>query len=316
MAKRVASGLVNDGLERVARLLDIVPFLTTHQGIAVTELAKEFAVTEEQITKDLTTLWMCGLPGYTDYELIDLSFESGFVTISNAETLQRPRALNRDEVLALLLGLESLREELGESDPNLKELISSAIQRLTTLADEALRKRVQVGDSSSSVLLAECEKAISEGSALLIKYHSVTRDEISSRTIFPLEITSDGRHTYLYAYCEDSNGYRTFRIDRIVKSAFASGATHRNSPESKVSADSTFGATLLVNARQRDIGERLQPKTNPAAGSEVIEIRCFSADWAVREIMSFGGAAAVSQPENLRRKIWERSKIALSAYLP
>lgn len=316
MTKRMASGLAIEGLERVARLLDIVPFLTTHQGIAITELAKEFAVTEEQITKDLTTLWMCGLPGYTDYELIDLSFESGFVTISNAETLQRPRALNRDEVLALLLGLESLRQDVAETDPGLEQLISSSIERLTTLSDEALRKRVQVGDSSSSVLLAECEKAISDGSALLIKYHSVTRDEISSRTIFPLEITSDGRNTYLYAYCEDSNGYRTFRIDRIVEFFRASDTTLAKAPESKMPEDSSFSATLLVKARQRDIGERLQPKTNSAVGTENIDIHCFSPDWAVREIMSFGGAAVVSQPENLRRKIWERANSALSAYLP
>ena len=73
---------------------------------------------------------------------------------------------------------------------------------------------------------------------------------------------------------------------------------------------------MLVNARRRDIGERLLPEIDRSAGMEVMNIRCFSPDWAVREIMSFGGAAAVSQPENLRHKVWERAKNALSAYLP
>lgn len=305
-----------DGLATVARLLDLVPFLSTHQGIAVSELAQQFEVSEDQITKDLTTLWMCGLPGYTAYELIDLSFESGFVTISNAETLERPRAFNRDEVLALLLGLESLREDLKGSDPRFKEVISSAIGRLAALVDEAVRKRVQVGDSSGSALLAQFEKAISERSSLLIKYHSVSRDEISHRTIFPLEITLDGKYTYLSAFCESSNDFRTFRMDRIVESAVSPSTARKKHEVIELPAESTISATLVVSTRQRDIGERLQPKFGAAPGTAAMEIQCFSADWAVREIMSLGGAAQVSQPENLRRKIWDRAKSALSAYLP
>ena len=68
------------GLARTARLLDLVPYLTTHQGIAISELAKTFNATVKEITDDLNTLWMCGLPGYTPLELIDLEFESGFVS--------------------------------------------------------------------------------------------------------------------------------------------------------------------------------------------------------------------------------------------
>ena len=99
----------NSGLERTERLLDLVPYLATHQGIPLEELAREFSISPSQLTEDLTTLWMCGLPGYTALELMDLSFDNGFVSISNAETLANPRVLNRDEVLALILGLESLQ---------------------------------------------------------------------------------------------------------------------------------------------------------------------------------------------------------------
>ena len=65
-------------LERTARLLDLVPYISSHQGISLKELAKLFKVDESQMTSDLTTLWMCGLPGYTPLELMDLNFESGF----------------------------------------------------------------------------------------------------------------------------------------------------------------------------------------------------------------------------------------------
>ena len=66
-------------VEKAARLLDLVPFISTHQGIALNELAEEFNLSESELLSDLNTLWMCGLPGYTPLELIDLEFESGYV---------------------------------------------------------------------------------------------------------------------------------------------------------------------------------------------------------------------------------------------
>ena len=50
-------------LARTARLLDLVPYLNTHQGIALKDLAQHFDVSTSQMSADLTTLWMCGLPG-------------------------------------------------------------------------------------------------------------------------------------------------------------------------------------------------------------------------------------------------------------
>ena len=88
-------------LERTARLLDLVPYISSHQGISLIELAKTFKVDQGQMTNDLTTLWMCGLPGYTPLELMDLDFESGFVTIHNAETLAKPRSISFDEGVPL-----------------------------------------------------------------------------------------------------------------------------------------------------------------------------------------------------------------------
>ena len=95
-------------IEQTARLLDLVPFLLAHQGIPVEQLAEHFRVTKEIILDDLNTLWMCGLPGYTPLELIDLEFDSGFVTIRNAQPLAEVRALVGSELVALVLGLDLL----------------------------------------------------------------------------------------------------------------------------------------------------------------------------------------------------------------
>jgi len=110
-------------LERTARLLDLVPYISSHQGISLKELAKTFKVDQGQMTNDLTTLWMCGLPGYTPLELMDLDFESGFVTIHNAETLAKPRSISFDEGVALVLGLDLLRSAISPDRSDLLERI-------------------------------------------------------------------------------------------------------------------------------------------------------------------------------------------------
>ncbi|MEY4061912.1 MAG: hypothetical protein RL602_543, partial [Actinomycetota bacterium] len=99
-------------LERTARLLDLVPYINSHQGISLKELSSVFGVSQSQMVNDLTTLWMCGLPGYTPLELMDLDFETGYVTINNADTLSKPRSINFDEGVALLLGLDLLRSSI------------------------------------------------------------------------------------------------------------------------------------------------------------------------------------------------------------
>jgi proteasome accessory factor C len=310
----MAKSTSNDSLDTVARLLDLVPFLTTHQGIALSDLATEFSVSVDQITKDLTTLWMCGLPGYTAYELIDLSFDTGFVTISNAETLQKPRALNRDEVLALLLGLESLREDVKDSDSHVAALITQSISRLSELIGTAVSRSVQSGDTSDAELLALIQRSISKRSVLRIKYHSVSRDEITERLIHPFDMSSDSKYTYVYAFCESSGGNRTFRLDRIITAGEVAQSAESIKPALVPEPTPHLDAKISISARKRDIAERLNLDLARSVGAQPVSVRCFGPEWAVREVMSFGGAAEVSDPQVLREEVLRRASIALAAY--
>ncbi len=56
----MAAKTVND--ERLPRLLALVPYLQAHPGIGVEQAAEDLGVTEAQLRRDLTLLWMCGLP--------------------------------------------------------------------------------------------------------------------------------------------------------------------------------------------------------------------------------------------------------------
>jgi Predicted transcriptional regulator len=151
MAKKISAPL-----ERTARLLDLVPYISSHQGISLKELAQTFKVDQEQMTSDLTTLWMCGLPGYTPLELMDLDFESGFVTIHNAETLSKPRSISFDEGVALVLGLDLLRSAISSDRSDLLERIDLLSQRLAGLI------KLPSALSATALVNQEVSSAISE----------------------------------------------------------------------------------------------------------------------------------------------------------
>jgi len=77
--------MVEGAAARALRLLDLVPYLVSHPGISVARLAEEFQVSKEEILKDLNLLFMCGLPGYTPLELIDISFDDDVVVVRDPQ---------------------------------------------------------------------------------------------------------------------------------------------------------------------------------------------------------------------------------------
>jgi proteasome accessory factor C len=303
----------SSNLDRTARLLNLVPFLVAHQGVSVQDLSAEFAVTEGQMLEDLNTLWMCGLPGYTPLELIDLSFDSGYVTIWNAETLQKPRALSRDEALSLILGLGYLADEVSGIGTDLTLALEGLIRRLTDSFDADASRRVHAGATTSAAIRGLIDRAISNREKISITYHSLARDVITERIIQPLEFRIEDEVEYLFAFCESSNGYRTFRLDRILHIA-PSNTQLAPQPVVRLQENKGFTAEIAVGSRFRDASERFHIPLG--SGEEVQKITTvgFSSDWLVREIMSFGGELRLLTPSSERDSLRRRSEQTLLGY--
>ena len=316
----MSSANQNSGLERIERLLDLVPYVATHQGIALDDLAKEFSISTSQLTEDLTTLWMCGLPGYTPLELMDLSFDTGFVSISNAETLARPRILDRDEVLALILGLETLLEDasLNHSDQTtiIANLISNLIAKLIGFIDSNVQRAVQAGTSALSKERGILQTAITNGGATEITYHSISRDEVTRRTIHPLEFIFANEQEYVSAFCDLTQSYRTFRLDRIMEATFVEGGAWIFPKSDSTLGAGKFSMTLKIQSRFRDVVEcfNLDGDVRATIAPEYVEVESFSSDWATREIMRFGGQVGLVSPQELRTYLRDRARRALQAY--
>ena len=294
-------------LERTARLLDLVPYINSHQGISLKELAAVFNVSTAQMTSDLTTLWMCGLPGYTPLELMDLDFESGFVTIHNAETLSKPRSITFDEGVALILGLDLLRSAISPDRDDLSEGIDLLSKRLAELI------QLPSALSATSIINQAVSTAITEAlksrSALDITYHSLYRDEIGSRIILPIEIVESDGQNYLSSYCYTASDFRQFRIDRIQKASVR--AVPQDAPKPSVQ-QSSYSCTIKVFEPTREIAERFKQSELPI--NFEFDFQTYSVQWIERSVMASGSAIGLQSPPDVRKSIAELAQSMLDRY--
>ena len=302
MSKNISAPLL-----RTARLLDLVPFLNTHQGIALKELAAHFDVTPAQMSADLMTLWMCGLPGYTPLELMDLEFESGYVTIRNAPTLAKPRTITFQEGVALLLGLDLVASSLPEDRTDLIASVESLRQRLTKILGVPIKLSVVLPTSGS--ISTAVSQAVQSNSGLMIRYHSLYKDQVSERSVTPVDLYESNGHQYMRAYCFSANDYREFRIDRIesatATSVPASISSHLINQEKII-----FNITSQVHSR--DVAERFAIIDMPLG--KTIELSSYSRHWIERSVMASGSAVVLNSPLDIRTELAKKAQLMLNRY--
>lgn len=294
-------------LERTARLLDLVPYINTHQGIALKDLAAVFEVSNAQMVNDLTTLWMCGLPGYTPLELMDLDFESGYVNISNAPTLAKPRSVTFDEGVALILGLDLLRASIPTDRSDLFEKIDSLSARLSSIIN--LNSTFSVVAPVNQGVSAAIDEALASRSSLEIEYHSMYRDEITQRTIFPIEIIQVEGQQYLSSYCYSATDFRQFKLDRIQKAIVTQES--KTIPEDATDTQ-RINSRLKVLKPTREIAERFS-RQDLKAGSE-FDFQTYSQQWLERSILSSGDGVALLTPPEIRASIAQMAQSMLDRY--
>jgi proteasome accessory factor C len=294
-------------LERTARLLDLVPYINTHQGIALKDLAAVFEVSNAQMVNDLTTLWMCGLPGYTPLELMDLDFESGYVNISNAPTLAKPRSVTFDEGVALILGLDLLRATIPTDRSDLLEKIDSLSARLSSIIN--LNSTFSVVAPINQGVSAAIDEALASRSSLEIEYHSMYRDEITQRTIFPIEIIEVEGQQYLSSYCYSASDFRQFKLDRIQKAVVTQES--KTIPEDATDTQ-RINSRLKVLKPTREIAERFS-RQDLKAGSE-FDFQTYSQQWLERSVLSSGDGVALLTPPEIRASIAQMAQSMLDRY--
>ena len=309
-------------LLEVERLLDLVPFLSVNPYISLKELSAEFGVSEREMSNELIALSMCGLPRYTPYELIDVSIESGYVSISNHETLDIPRALSTGELTAFLLGLNLIRDSLLNSPEEKGSAskvaqVDSLIARLKAVLDTP----IDVELNTSSHFLTEIEKTIANRGSLLIRYLSSSDDAAKDREIHPLSLSREGQHIYLSAFCKSSQAHRNFRLDRIEAVTVVDAVIDENlitqmrkAEEDKESAEiaAPMKVKLRILRNKRRYAELLNIENIPSSG--LVEIEVYSQVWLVRAISAARGDIEIVAGAQIAALIAARARQIRSLY--
>jgi proteasome accessory factor C len=295
-------------VERAARLLDLVPYISTHQGISLQDLANEFSVSQNELLNDLNTLWMCGLPGYTPLELIDLEFESGYVSIRNAEVLQRVRLLTKQELVVILLGLDILKSSLEDSRADLLISVSTLSEKIKKIVGD-IATASPIVDSAHRATIVQ---AIKSRKDINLVYHSTIRDSVTERLITPLELSLDLGFEVLYAYCHSAEGFRTFRLDNIKTVSL--GKSSVEVPSKK--AESDFNWEILIKSRFRTSSERFR---SDYLARQIVEtqpflVKSFSQDWLLRNAICTLASVEVQGPPEARALVAEKCRQTLNLY--
>jgi proteasome accessory factor C len=204
---------------QVRRLLSLVPYLREHDGVAMTEVAAAFGITVKTLREDLSVLWMCGMPGLTPGDLIDIDMDAvdgeGVIHLSNADYLTRPLRLSADEALALVLALRSLREIAG---PGKRDAVDRALKKLEAAAGNptATDQATVAVTAARDDIQARVNDGLQRGLRLDLTYDVASRAETTRRMVDPLRVFVLEGYGYLEAWCYRANALRTFRLDRIA----------------------------------------------------------------------------------------------------
>jgi len=289
--------------EKAARMLDLVPFISSHQGIPTPELAAEFGISVEELLSDLNSLWMCG---DNRFDLIDIQFDSGYVTIRNAETLNLIRSLSQQEIVAVLLGLDLIEKDLPED----REDLHGDIKGLRIKLGLEIARTVDATPAQDSQINSTISQALGRQGRLSITYYSPTDDEVSVREISPLHMSRFDNRDFLIAFCESAGAQRTFRIDRIQSATLLESKVVQMSETQSDNLRSSVSVKISRNLRK----SRESLGTFISGEGSTVEVSTYSAGWLSRTVMSAAGAIEVTSSPDIRGEIASMARKALDLY--
>jgi len=295
---------------RALRTMDLIPYVLENPSCSIKTLAKRFSTSEKQIEKDLELIFMCGLPGYTPYELIDIVLEDGVVSVIDPQVLNRPRRFSKTELVVIVLGLKILSEiKLERND--LREKIDKLIAKVSHIKKE----EILIDDSQiiSSKFDEIINKAIGNRQVLRIGYISVTKDQSSERDVVPLTLYYSNGSLYMNAFDVEKKTERVFRVDAITRcetGAFLEFEVNQSYlPEITIELEVQDWLRFFVERNMSII--RSVKHSNQGL---LVEVAVSNIDWLEKSILSHIPGIKIKAPQDFAVKVRENARNILALY--
>ena len=309
--------------ERLRRLLALVPYVVARRAVGLAETAATFGMTERELIDDLNLVWCVELKSPEPYCPIDLSYEDGLVTISQAESIARPLRLAADEASALLVTLRMLAEAGGDGSA-VARLIAKIEAAAGAVGAASAQVTVQTDIPNAPGVAATLTTALAGRKRVHLRYYVPTRDEATERDVDPMRLlVVDGR-TYLEGWCRLADSVRLFRLDRVLDVTVLD--VPAAVPEEAESVDVDAGlfrpsesdvrAELELAASARWVAEYNPCESVTELGEGRLRVVLSTPDtsWVRRLALRLGEEARVTSPAELADEVRAAAAAALALY--
>ena len=302
--------MVDTAALRALRSMDLIPYVLENPGVSIAELSAKFSVTQAQIESDLQLVFMCGLPGYTPYELIDVAFEDGVVSVIDPQVLDKPRKFSSNEIVVIALGLKILID--------MNQTNSTALTKLKQLSEKIAKlgsnkSILMAGDVSTFPFFEIISKSISEQRILDLQYHSLTKDEITQRNVLPEKLYFLNGSLYLAALDIDIDSDRVFKVDLIKECKVGEQVAAKKVLESSIETT----VILDVQKQNRNFIERnssIITAIQENGDSTRVHLQVSNLDWIKLTVLSNAPGITVVSPELLATAVKQSARDLLALY--
>jgi proteasome accessory factor C len=291
-------------VSRLSRILALIPYVLARDGVEVSEIIERFGYSEAQLTKDLDTVFVCGLPGYGPGDLMEAYIDGDEVIIDAADYFARAPRLTSTEALSLLAAGMAIVGS-GQASPELE----AAVEKLTNVVLPDAGSAISVDVSGESETLGKLKSAAVDRSVVRITYRSLSREMDTVRDIEPWAVFTTLGNWYLRGFCRMVEAERVFRVDRIRESEVMNEHFERPEglPEPGVSyspSDDDVVARIALSPRANWVLD-YYPVEIVKEKDGVTQILFSSPDAEIpaRLLLRLGGAAKLLEGDEVRSRV-------------
>ena len=191
---------------QLQRYLETIWLLIQRRSITAQELAEHFEVSVRTIYRDLDVLSAAGIPLYTE------KGRGGGIRLMDDHVLNRTY-LTDDEQKEILAALHSFNQVYDPATSSVLNKFSALFPHLDV--DWIHVDFTNWAVDTSNELFNLFKNAILNCQCLHFSYISNEGQE-SERTVDPYKLIFKGSAWYIYAYCHLRQGFRFFKISRII----------------------------------------------------------------------------------------------------
>lgn len=296
------------------RLLGIIYILMNKGTVTASELAQRFEVSVRTIYRDVEALSLSGIPVYAK------KGKNGGISLTEQFVLNK-MLVSKEEQQQILAALTSIQETGAQEE---KETLRKLGDFFKTDAYPWVSIDFSDWSGRSRELFLQLREAILNKKVLQFDYYG-QYGEMTSRTVEPLQLVFKDYTWYLKGFCRLRKDMRLFKVlrmkrVRILQEVFGSSHFEENEGRQGNKEKQSFEEGANRKGRPVDIILRIDSKEayrvydrfaeeeieRLANGDFQIRMNCFLDDWVYGLILSFGPAARVLKPYEVKEEMIKR----------